>query len=161
MCQTKSINTAQSWPLLVPGKKHSMVIVAKLFTVTLRSTKQMLGATVFPCFHLSPSLSPSQIHVSTFILHYPCNSLLPLPITASLRLTHLFHRLPLWQNHSLPLLIPPTTFFSPSTTKYSHLLSFPCSVCPPCISFFFPFPQAISKRWEPPPLTMLWIQRSV
>lgn len=116
--------------------EHLMIIVVKLFRVTLLSMEQMFIAKT--SISLFPPLS---LHLFLLLRSmypfYPSLSLqlsLPLPISPSLRLTHLFHCLPFQQ-------IVPSVSLSLSTFLLCNsILSFaqlsPTMYCPPCFSIF-------------------------
>lgn len=106
VCHSESINTTNSRPSVRPKNCWCLRCISWLLLQNSLqrlgvATKQPLGAMIsvslLPLYPHSPSLSPSSDPCIPFIPHYPHNSLLPLPITPSLRLAHLFHRLPLRQ----------------------------------------------------------------
>lgn len=106
VCHSESINTTSSRPSVHPKKCWCLRCISWLLLQNSLqrlgvATKQTLGAMIsvslLPLYPHSPSLAPSSDPCILFIPHYPHNSLLPLPITPSLRLAHLFHRLPLCQ----------------------------------------------------------------
>lgn len=157
VCHSESINTTNSRPSVHPKKCWCLRCISWLLLQNSLqrlgvATKQTLGAIPVPASTLPPlsislsllrsmdpfypSLSPQLSLASSH--HSLSSSCSPFSSPASL------------PNRSLPSLILPA---APPTTKYSHLLCFTYSVCPPCIS--------LQPATPPPPPTCtrpsLWV----